>query len=325
MSGEPPLTMTRPNSLKPTQMLALPVIYCPEMVAHTESFSPSAAKPAAVVAAWARTGIPLDIIEPEPLDDDEISLAHDPQYVAGVFAGKRRNGFGDSDAKLAASLRFTNGAMFAAARAALDNGNVAVAPCSGFHHAQFDQAAGFCTFNGLMITALMLKARGHAQRVGILDFDMHFGDGTEALIERFGAAGWIEHVTAGESYHRPGQAREFLHRIPAWIDGMKGCGVLLYQAGADPHVDDPLGGWLTTEQLALRDQLVFKHAARCGVPVAWNLAGGYQRDGDGGIGPVLDIHVNTLKACAETYLNAGNRESPSCETLLGERTLKVEN
>jgi len=38
------------------------------------------------------------------------------------------------------------------------------------------------------------------------------------------------------------------------------------------------------------------------VPVAWNLAGGYQRTEDGGIGAVLEIHRNTMRECAAAYL-----------------------
>ena len=82
---------------------------------------------------------------------------------------------------------------------------------------------------------------------------------------------------------------------------MSDCDVILYQAGADPHINDPLGGWLTTEQLAERDQIVFTMAKRLGIPIAWNLAGGYQTDEDGGIRPVLDIHDNTMRICHETY------------------------
>lgn len=65
---------------------------------------------------------------------------------------------------------------------------------------------------------------------------------------------------------------------------------MLYQAGADPHVNDPLGGWMTTAQLYERDVIVFETAREMGLPVVFNLAGGYQRDEDGGIRPVLDIH-----------------------------------
>jgi len=54
--------------------------------------------------------------------------------------------------------------MLAAAREALRNGQVAVAPTCGFHHAQYAKADAFCTFNGLMVTALALKADAFARR-----------------------------------------------------------------------------------------------------------------------------------------------------------------
>ena len=52
--------------------------------------------------------------------------------------------------------------MLAAAREAIRNTQVAVAPCSGFHHARYGSTAGFCTFNGLMVAALALQAYGEA-------------------------------------------------------------------------------------------------------------------------------------------------------------------
>jgi hypothetical protein len=53
--------------------------------------------------------------------------------------------------------------------------------------------------------------------------------------------------------------------------------------------------------MRLRDDTVFKAARNGGVPVAWNLAGGYQRLSDGSIRPVLDLHDNTLKAFAQCF------------------------
>ena len=50
-----------------------------------------------------------------------------------------------------------------------------------------------------------------------------------------------------------------------------------------------------------RHGLLVETAAQIGLPVAWNLAGGYQRDAGGGIGPVLEIHRNTMKACLSVY------------------------
>jgi acetoin utilization deacetylase AcuC-like enzyme len=162
--------------------------------------------------------------------------------------------------------------------------------------------SGFCTFNGLMVTAAVLHAEG-AKRIGILDCDHHYGDGTHDIIEKLGARGWVNHYTAGRHYGSPSDAREFFARLPEVLRSFSGCDVVLYQAGADPHLDDPLGGWLSTEQLLERDRLVFQTLAAQRTPVAWNLAGGYQVEPDGSIPRVLEIHDNTLRACAEVYLD----------------------
>jgi acetoin utilization deacetylase AcuC-like enzyme len=137
--------------------------------------------------------------------------------------------------------------------------------------------------------------------VGILDFDMHYGNGTTEIINHCGAKDWVVHYSAGSSYYSSGQADGFLIAIPKIVETMKDCDVILYQAGADPHIHDPFGGWLTTNQLALRDLLVFSVVKRLGVPIAWDLAGGYQRDDFNGIRPVLDIHDNTMKTCFNVF------------------------
>jgi acetoin utilization deacetylase AcuC-like enzyme len=78
---------------------------------------------------------------------------------------------------------------------------------------------------------------------------------------------------------------------------------VLYQAGADIHVNDPLGGLLTTDQMRQRDRSVFANCARLRLPLVWNLAGGYRRDDKGGIEPVLALHRNTLTECIGVAAN----------------------
>lgn len=276
------------------------VLYTLRMVADSESFSPSAGKPAEVIRSWKLLGVPIEIVEPDPVTEDDFALAHDRRFVSGVLAGRRANGFGNRSRRVAKSLPYTTGSLLAAARAALDGG-VAVSPTSGFHHASHASSGGYCTFNGLMVTALVLKREKRVGRVGILDFDMHYGDGTDAIIQALGID-WIEHFSAGKQYHSPTQAAAFLQEIPGVVSDMRDCDLMLYQAGADPHIDDPLGGWLTTRQLAERDLQVFCAAKQLGIPIAWNLAGGYQEP----LRKVLDIHDNTLLACGQVY--QGRRE-----------------
>lgn len=250
------------------------------------------------MADWQDRRFRIEVIEPIPATREQFTQAHASDFVDDVLELRRNNGFGNRSADVAASLPYTSGAMLSAARAALANRRVAVAPVSGFHHACYDTGGGYCTFNGLMVTACSLHAEGLVSRIGILDFDQHYGNGTDDIIETL-KIDWVEHITAGAHWHQPSEARRFLNAIPDMVAQMSGCDVILYQAGADPHIDDPLGGWLTTEQLFERDRRVFAAAIEWKVPVAWNLAGGYQRTADGGIEPVLEIHRNTMRACVE--------------------------
>jgi acetoin utilization deacetylase AcuC-like enzyme len=85
-----------------------------------------------------------------------------------------------------------------------------------------------------------------------------------------------------------------------------GCRVLLYQAGADPHIKDPLGGTMTSKQLAMRDRLVFESCKRLGLPVAFDLAGGYA------VVPgrtfaerhrlITAVHDATMRECVAVYV-----------------------
>lgn len=280
----------------------IPVFYDPRMVAEGASdYSPSAGKPREVVASWQQRGFPLQLMPVAPVTPDQLALAHDADYVLDILACRRDNGFHNRLPQVAKSLPWTSGAMLCAARHARDTGGVACAPCSGFHHAGWRDASGYCTFNGLMVTARVLLEDEGARRVGILDADQHYGDGTDEIIEWLGLHDRVPHVTFGRDPRDESDAEAFLVLLPDTVRRFRGCDVLLYQAGADPHVADPLGGWLTTAQLRERDRRVFAACRELGLPVAWNLAGGYQRDAAGSIRPVLDIHDNTMDVCAQVY------------------------
>lgn len=271
------------------------VIYSPAMVAPDQSFSPSAAKPAAVMAAWLDAIPDLVVLPPRPVVVDDLLRAHQRQYVEDIIALRRPNGFGSHSERVNASLWQTNGAMLTAARRALATGRPVAAPCSGFHHAGRDFGGGFCTFNGLMVTALALLHDEPKLRIGILDYDYHHGDGTENILDRLKPRG-IVHITAGAQWTEPEQAGAFLANIRDDLDALSGCNLVLYQAGADPHIDDPLGGFLSTAQLATRDWRVFEGFTARGIPVAWNLAGGYQTP----LSKVVGLHLTTLRLCVES-------------------------
>jgi acetoin utilization deacetylase AcuC-like enzyme len=274
----------------------LPIFYRPEQTAaNPSSSSPSASKPADVLASWRTLGIPLDIQTFEPLTRDQIKRAHHPFFVDALLDLDIDNGFGNRSAAVAASLPFTSGSMLAAAQEALRNGVGAISPTSGFHHAGYAHAGGYCSLNGLAITALNLPA---GTRTGILDLDQHDPNGVRDIIERLDLDIPLVHGRGS-----PVTAERWLQGLAALIAStFASFDILLVQLGADPHIDDPLGGWLDNDQLRRRDRAVFETCRTMGLPLCWNLAGGYQRDAAGTIRPVLDIHDASLQECAQFWL-----------------------
>jgi acetoin utilization deacetylase AcuC-like enzyme len=273
----------------------------PEMVALTQSYSPSAAKPAQVVADWKHNKLPIQLFKFDPLNADDISVAHSRRFVDDILAGRRSNGFGNTSSEVAESLLYTTGAMVAATFEAYARGSVACAPVSGFHHAGYDFAGGFCTFNGLMIAAVTLRnVMNRDLHIGILDLDQHFGNGTEDIARKL-TTSWMRHHSLGSMNLTSDDADAYLRMLPGLMAMYEGCDLLMYQAGADCHVNDPLGHMFTTEQMAQRDRIVFQYCKDMGIPVVWNLAGGYQRDEQGTIEPVLALHRQTMDICAQIY------------------------
>jgi acetoin utilization deacetylase AcuC-like enzyme len=277
-------------------LTAIPVFYTERMLAETGSFSPSAGKPRHVLDAWQEAKFPMTVPPVEPVSELDLYLAHDPAFVRGVLTGALPNGFGTTAPDVARSLPYTTGAMLGAAWAALEGG-CACAPVSGFHHAQYDAAGGFCTFNGLVVVSQSLLAAGAVGRILILDLDMHYGDGTDQILKRLRLTGSVRNETFGRWYHEPRQAKAYLERLRELAAGFGDFDLVLYQAGADVHVDDPLGGVLTTEQMIERDRIVFGGARSSGTPIAWNLAGGYQEP----LERVVALHVNTMRECVGAF------------------------
>ena len=76
------------------------------------------------------------------------------------------------------------------------------------HHAEVDRALGFCFFNNVAIAARYLQAEKGVRHVGIIDFDVHHGNGTQHIFERDPTVFYYsihEHPT----FSFPGTGREF--------------------------------------------------------------------------------------------------------------------
>ena len=278
----------------------LSVFYRPEQSCDPVGYSPSAGKPAQVVADWlSQPDIAPHIqIETFTAASNEVLFgAHDPDYVRGVMSCEIENGFGDNSHAIAESLRYTVGSMVAACKYVLTHGvGIACSPTSGFHHAGYDFGGGYCTFNGLMAAAIRVHELGLAKKILILDFDQHYGNGTQDIIDRLGID-YVTHITAGRSYKDRSEAWRYCYLLTLrrFLKG-KNFDLIIFQAGADIHVDDPLGGIFTTEDMRERDFGIFMGGWIYNqIPIVFNLAGGYQIDKLGTIAPVIALHRQTVQ------------------------------
>ena len=258
-------------------------------------FSPSAGKPALVVESWKRLHPDAQVVSFEPVTRAELYKVHAPEYVDSVLDGRASNGFGNKLSEVAYALPFVAGSMVAATLHAYKTGETSFSPTSGAHHACYEHGGGFCTFNFLVLAAVLAREAG-AERVGIIDCDMHGGNGTMDIVDKL-KMWYINSYSFGYDRARENRpVREWLMVFTMNVmDIMRGCDVVIYNAGADPHVDDPLGGALTSEELAERDTIVFRAAKLTGTPIAVSLAGGYQEP----ISKVIAIHDMTYCVAKE--------------------------
>lgn len=262
-------------------------------VAKNDSFSPSAGKPRLVIE---RFGEKIKIIDNwYPVSKEDLYMVHEKEHVDDIFSCKKNNGFDNKLKSVADSLYWTIGSFYNASKYALNNKTVVFSPTSGFHHATYNRCMGFCTFNGLMVSAVLLKKENIADKIGIIDFDMHWGNGTIDIINKLNID-YVKHMAfsdqVGNDYN------DWLRDLPIMLNNkFDNVDILFYQAGADPHIDDPLGKQLTTEQMQLRDRIVFQFAKDNNIPIVWNLAGGYQEP----IDKIIDLHENTLKECFNVF------------------------
>ncbi len=71
-------------------LVTIPVFYSEKMVANTDGYSPSAAKPKAVVSAWKQLGLPVTLVAPTVARKKQLELAHDDIYVGNVLISVTR-------------------------------------------------------------------------------------------------------------------------------------------------------------------------------------------------------------------------------------------
>jgi acetoin utilization deacetylase AcuC-like enzyme len=256
------------------------------------------------------------MIIPHAASNAELLRAHTADYIRRCQAGAltpqeiRRIGFPWSPQMVERSRR-SSGATIEACRAALEDG-VSANLAGGTHHAYADHGEGYCVFNDSAVAARAMQAERRAERVVIIDCDVHQGNGSAAILAGddtiftfsiHGAKNFPFHKEQSDLDIALDDGTEDAEYLAALDHGLcqaielSRAGLAIYLAGADPFADDKLGRLALSKQgLAARDRMVFEYCRQAGLPIAITMAGGYARE----IEDTVDIHFQTLRGAAET-------------------------
>lgn len=166
-------------------MAASALYYSDKFVLAEDSFD-TTRKAGWIADSLASDPIPnIHVLPPRAITEAQGLRVHSPAYLATLRTGEPHETATASqlgwDSEVLTMALHVCGGMMDAGIAALKDG-VAGTLASGFHHAKRDKGAGFCTLNGLAITAHVLAGAtgGH---ILILDLDAHYGGGTHSLIQ----------------------------------------------------------------------------------------------------------------------------------------------
>jgi len=260
---------------------------------------------------WTRFATNEDFEPPDPATDADVLLVHTPEWV-----GKLRNGTVSYQEILRLEIPYSRrmveafwlaaGGTTLAARHAVQN-RVGFNLGGGFHHAFPDHGEGFCAINDIAVAIRCLQHEGVIRRAMVVDCDVHHGNGTASIFAGDDSVFTLsihqfnnypsEKPPSSLDIHLPDGTNdgEYLNRLG---NGYRAAltmfqpELILYVAGADPYLDDQLGGLsLTFEGLMERDRLVIWTAMTHKVPVAIVLAGGYAAN----VEDTVTIHANTAE------------------------------
>ncbi len=257
------------------------------------------------------------LFSPGRLDEDIILLTHEKNYWERLRdlklsdAEVRRSGFPLSSTLIDREIRIARGTIDASIQA-LECG-IAFNVAGGTHHAGSNWAEGFCLLNDQAIAANYLLSNSLANRILIIDLDVHQGNGTAEI---FGKEERVFTFSMHAEKNFPFRKErsdldiglndgttdaEYLkllsENLKLVFESFKP-DFIFYLAGVDVLATDKLGKLnLTIAGCKQRDEMVLHYCRSFGLPVQISMGGGYSPK----ISDIVEAHCNTFRLAHDLY------------------------
>ena len=254
---------------------------------------------------------------PEIPNNKYFFMVHDPDYVSDLMnitlnqKAARKIGFPLSEDLIAREMIIADGTI-KASEFALKYG-IAMNIAGGTHHAFTNKGEGFCMLNDQAIGARYLQEKNFANKILIVDLDVHQGNGTAEIFQNDASVFTFSmHGKSNYPFHKEKSDLDIplengtddhtylsiLKEVLPKLITTEQPDFIYYLCGVDVIQTDKLGKLsLTIEGCKERDRFVLQTCKDFSIPVMCSMGGGYSPD----IKIIIESHANTFRLAQEIF------------------------
>ena len=251
---------------------------------------------------------------PKECSIETMKTSHSLKYINDIknktldIKAQKKIGFPINESVVRRSFIATGGTVLAS-KLALKY-KLACNTAGGSHHASYNGGAGYCVFNDVAVAAHYLLNRGLANRILIVDLDVHQGNGNSEIFKdnrsvfTFSMHSKTNYPAKKSNSDLDVELEDNLED-GAYIKTLKhylnelnqeNFDFVFYIAGVDIHLNDRLGKLkISDEGIKLRDELVVENFFSRRIPFCGVLGGGYNKD----FNKLVELHSFLHQSCAK--------------------------